>query len=101
MLFNIGDFVTRKSYNNDMVFKIKSISGNVVILEGVNVRLLADADIEDLVICEDCKEDITKEDRTLFSNMNDFLELNRDHYFYLPGKVLHIDADKDYLNLCI
>ena len=101
MLFNVGDFVTRKSYNNDMVFKIKSISGNVVILEGVNVRLLADADIEDLVICEDCKEDITKEDRTLFSNMNDFLELNRDHYFYLPGKVLHIDADKDYLNRCI
>ena len=101
MLFNVGDFVTRKSYNNDMVFKIKSISGNVVILEGVNVRLLADADIEDLVICEDCKEDITKEDRTLFSNMNDFLELNRDYYFYLPGKVLHIDADKDYLNRCI
>ncbi len=101
MLFNVGDFVTRKSYNNDMAFKIKSISGDVAILEGVNVRLLADAYIDDLVICKECSEDLIKEDRTLFSNMNDFLDLNRDHYFYLPGKVLHIDADKDYLDRCI
>ena len=37
----------------------------------------------------------------------DFLEnienpnLDRDDYFYLPGKILHIDADKDYLNRCM
>ena len=30
-----------------------------------------------------------------------FRELNRDEYFYLPGKVLHIDADKEYLDRCM
>lgn len=101
MLFNIGDFVTRKSHNNDMVFKVKSISDGVVILEGVNVRLLADANIDDLVICKECQEELIKEDRTLFGNMIDVLNLDRDRYFYLPGKVLHIDADKGYLDRCI
>lgn len=101
MLFNIGDYVTRKSHNHDMVFKIKDLVNETAILEGVNVRLLADATLDDLEKCEDCEEDITKEDRALFDNMSDCLDLNRDHYFYLPGKVLHIDADKDYLNRCI
>ena len=58
MLFNIGDFVTRKSYNNDLVFKIKSINDNIVVLEGVNFRLIADAEICDLEICSDCVDDI-------------------------------------------
>jgi len=93
VLFNVGDFVTRKSYNNDLVFKIKDIKEKEVILEGVNIRLLADADISDLKECVDCYEDITREDRVLFENMGEFLELNRDNYFYLPGKILHIDAE--------
>ena len=101
MLFNIGDYVTRNSYNNDMVFKIKDIDGDVAILEGINVRLIADAFVADLKICKDCFQEITKDDRNLFDKMNDCLELERDHYFYLPGKVLHIDADKDYLDRCI
>ena len=29
------------------------------------------------------------------------LDLNRSEYFYLPGKILHIDGDKDYLERCI
>ncbi len=101
MLFNVGDYVTRSSYNNDMVFKVKELTGDIAILEGVNVRLLADAPLDDLVICKECKEELYKDDRNLFDNMSDTLDLNRDHYFYLPGKVLHIDADKDYLNRCI
>ena len=101
MLFNIGDYVTRNSYNNDMVFKIKDIDGDVAILEGFNVRLIADAFVADLKICKDCFQEITKDDRNLFAKMNDCLELERDYYFYLPGKVLHIDADKDYLDRCI
>src|SRR5699024_6600488 len=46
------------------------------------------------------EEEITKEDRTLLSNMSELLELNRDNYFYLPGKILHIDGDKGYLDRC-
>ena len=29
------------------------------------------------------------------------IDLNRDDYFYLPGKILHIDADQDYLKRCL
>ena len=48
MNLNIGDFVTRNSYNNDIVFKITNIDGNNILLKGVNVRLIADSDISDL-----------------------------------------------------
>lgn len=101
MLFNIGDFVTRKSHNHDMVFKIKDINSNLAILQGINIRLVADATLDDLEICKDCFDDLTKEDRKLLKNMEECIDLNRDSYFYLPGKILHIDADKDYLDRCI
>lgn len=101
MLFNIGDYVTRVSHNHDLVFKIKDIKNDIVILEGVNLRLVADAFVDDLKICTDCFDDIVRDDRDLLENMSDYLNLDRDSYFYLPGKVLHIDADKDYLDRCI
>ena len=43
MLFNIGDLVTRNSYNNDIIFKIVDIDNDIAILEGVNIRLSADS----------------------------------------------------------
>ena len=48
MLFNIGDIVTRKSYNHDTYFTIISINGDVAYLKGINLRLYADSDISDL-----------------------------------------------------
>ena len=99
MLFNVGDYVTRSSHNHDLVFKIKEIDNDVAILEGVNIRLIADASLDDLKKCEDQFDDITKEDRTLYERMQDSVDLNRDQYFYLPGKVLHIDSDKIHLKI--
>lgn len=93
MLFNIGDYVTRISHNHDLVFKIRDIKNDIVILEGVNIRLIADAFVSDLKICTDCFDDITRDDRDLFENMSDYLKLDRDSYFYLPGKILHIETD--------
>ena len=84
-----------------MVFRIKSFKDKMVVLEGVNIRLIADAPVDDLEICKDCVDDITSDDRDLFDNMGDLLDLNRDNYFYLPGKILHIDGDKNYLDRCI
>ena len=101
MLFNIGDLVTRTSYNNDLVFKIIEIKNDIAILEGVNIRLIADSPINDLNICKDCYKDLTKDDRKISDEMEKAFDLNRDSYFYLPGKVLHIDADKDYLKRCL
>ena len=47
-MFNVGDLVTRKSYNNDTLFKIISIEGNYAYFKGVNVRLYADCSLDDL-----------------------------------------------------
>lgn len=99
MNFKINDIVTRKSYGNDIVFRIFSIKGDVVFLKGVEVRLLADSLIDDLILFD--QGDILKEDRELTSRLLNDLSLNRDEYFYLPGKILHIDGDKDYLERCI
>ena len=101
MLFNVGDLVTRKSHNNDTVFKIVSISNDVVILKGLNVRLMADDNVSDLVHCDDCENDLILDDDKLTDRMISFSELDRDEYFYLPGKILHIDADDDYLKRCM
>ncbi len=101
MLFKIGDLVTRKSYQHDLVFKIIDIDNDIAYLKGVDVRLYADSEITDLVLYEPDKKEKTKEDRDDVRKLQDMFELNRSEYFYLPGKILHIDGDKDYLERCI
>lgn len=49
-MFNIGDYVTRNSYNNDIVFKIIGIENEMYYLKGVCVRLYADSTKDDLVL---------------------------------------------------
>lgn len=91
MLFNIGDLVTRNSYNNDIVFKIIDLKDEMVILKGVNVRLVADSKIDDLKKCDNCYDDILDDEEAYDRIKSD--ELDRSEYFYLPGKILHIDPD--------
>ena len=88
-MFKIGDFVTRNSYNNDIVFKIIDISSDIYILKGYNVRLVADSYKEDLKIYDG--EDVTN-DEDLIDRIDE--NLDRNDFFYLPGKILHIDGDK-------
>jgi len=88
----VGDFVTRKSYNNDIIFKVIDIKGDIYYLSGVSIRLLADSLEDDLVICN--KEDCNDEFEVKF---DDYKTLDRNEYFYLPGKVLHIDGDNEFL----
>lgn len=101
MLFNIGDLVTRKSHNNDVVFKIIDIKDDIVFLKGINIRLVADSSVDDLVMCKGCEDEYIDDDEDVLERMSDIRNLDRDEYFYLPGKVLHIDADKDYLQRCL
>lgn len=96
MLFKVGDFVTRNSYNNDTVFKIVDIDNEVAILKGINIRLYADSYLDDL-----SKVNGAKVDDEEFLNRFGKEELNRADFFYLPGKVLHIDGDKEYLDRCM
>lgn len=65
MDFNVGDLVTRESYNNDIVFKIDSINENNATLKGVAVRLIADSPISDLRICNKTKEEVINEEMQL------------------------------------
>ncbi len=97
MPFNIGDLVTRNSYNNDTVFKIMDIDAGIAILKGINIRLYADSNIADLKKVE-TNQDIN-DDQSFLDRFN--INLDRDEYFYLPGKVLHIDGDKEYLERCM
>lgn len=87
-MFNVGDYVTRNSYNNDIVFKIIDIKDDIYYLKGIYVRLFADSYGDDLVLCNEDDE------RDNFSpKIDKYRDLNRNEYFYLPGRVLHVDAD--------
>lgn len=94
MNFEIGNYVSRTSHNNDIVFIITDIKNDIAILKGTSVRLVADSPLEDLNIVEDV-------DREDFDVDVDELLQDRNEFFYLPGKILHIDGDKDYLNRCM
>ena len=96
MKFKIGDYVTRKSYNNDTIFKIVDIKDNLAILKGVDIRLYADSSLDDLNECN-----YENKDNEIVSSLIVSNDLNRSEYFYLPAKILHIDGDKDYLNRCM
>jgi len=91
MKFKVGDLVTWKSHGNDIIFQIISIDYNSVVLKGVEVRLLADSSIDDLIKVVD-DSDPYRCDRELTEQAMSTLNLDRSEYFYLPGKILHIDG---------
>lgn len=120
MQLTVGDLVTRKSYEHDILFRIANIQDEVAILHGEFVRLQADAKIADLTKSEglDLKErqrrSKKKEDYSyrLFRQDYQLLEERREFdvtdkytkevsYFRLPTKVLHLDGDENYLKKCI
>ena len=95
-MFNIGDYVTRNSYNNDIVFKIISIEDDIYYLKGVSVRLYADSFKDDLVLYTD-----EEYDDAFRPDILEYRDLDRNDYFYLHGKILHLDGDNDYLEQCM
>lgn len=94
-MFQLGDLVTRNSYNNDIVFKIIGTRNDNYILKGVHVRLYADSPKEDLAIYN------KNDDDDFTPDIDAYRKLERNEYFYLPGRILHIDGDNDYLNKCM
>lgn len=79
------DYVTRKSYDNDIVFKVLFIMNNLAYLQGVDIRLIADSYIDDLIKVEQIRNNQTVET----------LPIQKGNY--LNGKVLHLDSDEMYL----
>ena len=93
MQISIGDYVTRKSYNHDTVFRVINIKDGIYYLKGAEVRLLADSEYSDLKKIDNVTPDIFYEKIELSGDRSDF--------FYLPAKILHIDGDSDYLERCL
>ena len=97
-----GDIVTRNSYGNDILFKIKRIlklsnGQKIAILKGVDVRIEADAPIEDLQLAT--KEEHNRCEKELENRIKSKIKEdlpkseNRQKEIIYTGKILHLDGD--------
>lgn len=122
---NIGDIVVRRSYDKDISFKIIDIKENnnkrTYLLKGINVRIIADSNEEDLERVEEnylgeqdkiLNRKVSKVINKAIGARNTSLKRNiaesekknikyDDKYFGRPGKILHIDGDVEYLETCL
>lgn len=104
-----GDIVGRKSYNKDVLFVVERIikSSNqktIVLLKGLNIRIQADSDIEDLELMN--KEEIEQSEKRIANRFQAKLEkkekseevgwLKRSNKIVYTGKILHLDGDRRY-----
>ncbi|SEO92682.1 spore coat assemly protein [Amphibacillus marinus] len=120
MDLTIGDLVTRVSHQHDILFRICAIKDNVAILHGEDLRLEADAPLEDLVklserdmkAYQENEKDKTDYSFRLFKQDYQLMKEKRTYeategydlessYFQLPASVLHLDGDRHYLKKCI
>jgi len=125
MEFKQGMIVARKSYQCDLLFRVMTIKKDtnnnlIAILCGQEMRLIADAPIEDLVIVN--KQEIETRAKLEHEKLEQSLYLlKQDHYlsrekqeyyttsayqypdelFHIPGRVLHLDGDPLYLKKCL
>lgn len=59
---------------------------------------MADSPLDDLELYND---DDSENEKEFLDRIKPKQVLDRNDYFYLPGKILHIDADEDYLKRCL
>lgn len=110
-MFQSGNIVARRSYNEDLFMRIIDISKiggeKRAILAGLNYRLMADAPLDDLVIKQEKEvvhylladsQEIYKRYRKVVFDRKFKVE---EEYFEVPGRILHIDGDKEYLAQCL
>lgn len=123
-----GDVVGRRSYNSDIYFKVieflEDDAGNKYArLKGIDIRLCATAPVDDLEKIDSAKVNEywrnciarnsktlsrvltrrTKERRRSLLRAADDTAENRNgiESFDVPGTVLHLDGDGEYLDLCL
>jgi spore coat assembly protein len=121
-VMNIGDTVVRKSYGKDIAFKIMDIketeNGTVYTLKGISLRVIADAPLEDLE--EVIENTLGEKEKILNRKVNSSIKniligridvsksyrspkitLNKELAFGRPGKILHVDGDAEYMEVCL
>ncbi len=123
-----GDVVGRRSYNFDVYFKVVELiedneANRYARLKGVDIRLCATAPIEDLEkidgskVNEYWRQRIAENSQTLQrllirrtherkkfllrASQEDPSQVSDLDSFDVPGSVLHIDGDGEYLDLCL
>ena len=118
----IGDIVVRKSYKKDVTFKIIDIKEKDgkenIILKGINIRIIADAELDDLDMAE---ENSGSQDKILNTRVNEAIKkvmvlrgdvrdkvekspkikAKNELVFGRPGKILHVDGDSEYMETCL
>ena len=110
-MFKIGNVVARRSYNQDLFLRIVDIKKKGLktkaILSCINYRLLADANLDDLVPKGDKEvvhyqladsQEVYKKFSKVVYNRKFKVE---EEYFQVPGRILHLDGDKEYLEQCL
>lgn len=95
----VGEYVSRISHNNDIIFKISFLTQTYAILEGVFVRLVADSELSDLKLI--LKEDIIKEELRQKEYEKKIIEDYKSKINHITGKILHLDSDSSYLKNCL
>ncbi|NLI93900.1 MAG: sporulation peptidase YabG [Peptococcaceae bacterium] len=110
-MYQIGKIVARRSYNQDLLLKIIDIKKvgreKVAILGGLHYRLIADASFDDLVPVSEKEivyyqladsQEVYKKYRKVVYDRKFKVE---EEYFEVPGRILHMDGDKEYLEQCL
>lgn len=119
----VGDLVGRKSYGMDIYFKVVKIywkgSAATAFLKGLDVRLCADAPLGDLervspealrafrqkVIRRNqrCLGEASSRREQVRAVLHRYRsgEGNETPFFEVPGSVLHLDGDEEYLEICL
>lgn len=112
-MLKVGDIVARRSHKQDLFFRIEQIYSargeRIAILKGINLRLIADAPLQDLVPKnpaevahyqrEDYKDIYNK--LKVVVNQRKVIEESEDEYYEIPGRLLHLDGDEEYLSQCL
>lgn len=132
-----GDIVARKSYGNDVFFKVNSVyrgpdGKDYAVLKGLDIRLFASSLVEDLIkvdvkdVAKYWTQTLKKNEEVMGRVMKRRMAERKDRIkrcadgicmtraaqpekgedndiegFDVPGTVLHLDGDKDYLELCM
>ncbi|PLR93328.1 sporulation peptidase YabG [Bacillus sp. T33-2] len=124
MSITLMDIVGRISYKCDIMFRVIDLieehGRKTAILYGEDFRLIADAPYEDLIkIDPGMRRRLTQEFRSLeeqsyhlFRQDVDLLKQKQEYdatsgysksfnFFQMPGRVLHVDGDSNYLKKCL
>ncbi|MDD2421616.1 MAG: sporulation peptidase YabG [Heliobacteriaceae bacterium] len=119
----VGDIVSRTSYGNDIYFRVIKIrqgaTGPEAVLQGLDMRLEADAPLQDLEVLP-VTEVFRYKQRLFLTRHHLISRIISEHHktgllrnagqktdtrhkleYMIPGAVLHIDGNAEYLELCL